>query len=75
MIIFDIFNELDEIIMLHFGDEAGALQTDRGKQLLQQLLSQENRVELRAWYKRHPRLNASAKELKERLERELGEQL
>jgi hypothetical protein len=75
MIIFNLFNELDEIIMLHFGDVDTALQTERGKQLLEQLLSEENRAELRGWYKRHPRLNPSAKEFKERLEKELREEL
>ncbi len=73
--IFPLFNDLDELIMLHYGEVEVALQTDRGKQLLEQLLSEENRAELRAWYKRHPRLNPGAERIKQRLERELGEQL
>lgn len=75
MIIFDLFNELDQVIIRHFGELDDTLQTERGKQLLAQLLSEENRVELRAWYKRHARLNPGAEEIKQRLERELGEQL
>jgi hypothetical protein len=76
MIIFQLFNELDEIIMLHYGDVEAALQTERGKQLVEQLLSEENRAQLREWYNPRPRpLNSAALEMKRRLERELGEEL
>ena len=75
MSIFDLFNELDQVIMLNFGDLEAALRTERGRQLLGQLLAEENRAELRAWYNQ-PRgrpLNSGAAEMKRRLERDLGE--
>jgi hypothetical protein len=76
MTIFQAFNELDEIIMLQYGDVDAALQTDRGKYLVDELLSEGNRAELREWYKPRPRpLNRTAMEIKQLLERVLGEAL
>jgi hypothetical protein len=77
MSVFDLFNEFDQVIMLKFGDLEAALDSERGKQLLQQLLAEEIRPELRAWcnrFKGRP-LNLGAAEMKQRLERELGETL
>ena len=51
MTIFDLFNELDEVIMLHFSDVEAALQTDRGRQIVEKLLSEDNRALLREWYR------------------------
>ena len=72
MIIFDLFDELDRITLRHLGEDV--CQTERGKEIIEQLISQENRVQLRAWYKCHPRINPAAKEFKEMLEREIGEE-
>jgi hypothetical protein len=76
MSIFDLFNELDQLIMHNFGDLEAALETEGGKQLFKQLLSEENRAKLREWYKPKPRgLNSGAIVIKQKLESELGEQL
>jgi hypothetical protein len=76
MTIFELLNELDEIIMLHFGNVEAALQTDRGRQLIEELLSEQNRKALREWYEPRPRpFNRAALEMKQRLERQLGETL
>jgi hypothetical protein len=48
----ELLRELDQVITRHFGELDDALQTERGKQLLAQLLSEENRAEFRAWYNR-----------------------
>ena len=77
MSIYDLFNELDQVIMLNFGDLERALKAERGRQLLGQLLAEENREDLRAWYNRfrgRP-LNSGAAEIKQRLEQELGQPL
>jgi hypothetical protein len=76
MIIFQLFNELDQIIIHHFGELDDALHPARGKQIVEQLLSEANRAELLEWYKSRERpLNSLAMEIKQRLERELGEEL
>lgn len=75
MSIYDLFNELDQVVMLNFGDVDAALATERGKQVLGQLLADENRASLRAWYDRlrgRP-LNAGAEDFKRRLEALTGE--
>jgi hypothetical protein len=75
MTIFQLFNELDELIMLQYGELEVALQTERGKQLVKMLLSEENRAQLRQWYNSRPNLNSGAMEMKRKLEKELGEEL
>lgn len=76
MSIFDLFNELDYLTMHKFGDLEAALETERGKELFKQLLSEANRTKLREWYKLRPRgLNSGAMEMKHKLESELGEEL
>jgi len=78
MIILQLFGDLDELILRTFGDLDSAFRTDRGEQLLQQILANENRDQLRAWYKRDlgtRQLNGLASSIKQKLEAELGEEL
>lgn len=68
MRIFELFNELDYIIMHHFGDLDAALATEQGKTLVAELLADENRDVLRKWYQSAAPLNPGAKALKDKLE-------
>ncbi len=76
MSVFELLNELDQVILRHFGDLEASLATERGRQILRQLLAEEKRAELREWFRPRARpLNSLAAEIKRRLERELGEEL
>lgn len=72
MTVFHLFNELDVIIAIHFSVLEDALKTDRGQELFRQLISEENRAQLREWYKCRTELNSLAMEIKQKLETELG---
>ncbi len=75
MNIFQLFNELDEVIAHHFSDLDVALKTERGQQLFNLLLSEENRPQLKEWYRHHMQLNSLAVEIKQKLEAQLQEEL
>lgn len=75
MQIYDLFVELDYLVMHRFGDLSAALNTERGRWILSELLSGENRVHLRNWYDSCRSLNPGAEELRDQLERRTGERL
>jgi hypothetical protein len=73
MSVHELFNELDYLVMHHFGNFEAAVATERGMWLISQLLADENRVELRRWYSSLPSLNPGAREVKDKLEKLSGE--
>lgn len=71
----ELFAEIDYLVMHNFGDLAAALETERGKWILSELLSVKNRVHLRHWYDSLGSLNPGAEAVKDELERLSGERL
>ena len=73
MSIYEFFNELDYLVAHHFGDFEAALASPRGKILMDRLLADENRNELRRWYSSATSLNPGAIAFKDKLEKLSGE--
>jgi len=73
MSIYELFNELDYIIMHHFGDLGAALATEKGKALVDELLADGNREALHEWYHSAESLNPGAASLKDKLENLSGD--